>query len=205
VLWQDSGASALCRTGEGAALNAPSHKRRFISITVRPSPWEKQCFVELARLRGVTEGQLALQAVRTCLDLGHIVSGTPVTPPPITRTPSTDRVTIRLRPGDLANIQWRARERGELPSAYIAALVRAHIAAAPPLVRDEMQALKACASALASALHLLRRVRSTPATQGDRDLRGALTEMEGAVRNLEQDTRAFIEKALATWEAHIRD
>ncbi len=195
----------MCRTRAGVGMSTPARKRRFISITARPSPTEKQRFVELARLRGVTEGQLAIQAVRSCLDLARIVSGAPLTPPPVTRTPSTDRITIRLRPGDLKNIQWRARERGELPSAYIAALVRAHVAAAPPLARDEMQALKASASALGGALYLLRRARSTPGIQGDSNLRRALTEMEGAVRTLEQDTRAFIQKALATWEAHIRD
>jgi hypothetical protein len=187
-------------------MNAPSPKRRFISITARPSPTEKQRFVELARQRGITEGQLALQAVRTCLDLARYIPVAPLAPRPGTRTPSTDRITIRLRPGDLKNIRWRASERGHLPSAYIAALVRAHVAAAPPLARDEMQALKASASALGSALHLLRRAGATlPASQGGSDLRRALTEMQGAVRTLEQDTRAFIQKALATWEAHIRD
>jgi hypothetical protein len=200
--------SAVCRTRAGVGMNAPSPKRRFISITARPSPAEKQRFVELARLRGVTEGQLALQAVRTCLDLARYITVAPsqVAPPPAARTPSTDRITIRLRPGDLRNILWRARERRELPSAYIAALVRAHVAAAPPLARDEMQALKASASALGSALHLLCRAGSSlPASEGGSDMRQALTEMQGAVRTLEQDTRAFIQKALATWEAHIRD
>ena len=189
-------------------MNAPARKRRFISITARPSPAEKQRFVELARLRGVTEGQLALQAVRTCLDLARYitVASSVVAPPQAVRTPSTDRITIRLRPGDRKNIEWRAHERGELPSAYIAALVRAHVAAAPPLARDEMQALKASAAALGSALHLLRRAGSIlPASEGGSDLRQALADTQGAVRTLEHDTRAFIQKALATWEAQIRD
>jgi hypothetical protein len=163
---------------------------------------EKQRFSELARQRGLTEGQLALLAVRTCLDLAH---GAPTAPTQMARDPCTDRITIRLRPGDRKNIEWRARERGELPSVYIAALVRSHITAAPPLVRDEMLALKASAAVLSGTLQGLRRTGSALPTQADAGLKSALAEVEGAVRTLEQDTRMFIEKALASWETYIRD
>ena len=48
------------------------------------------------------------------------------------RTPATDWITIRLRPGDGTSIARRAAQRGIKRFAETAALVRAHLAVNPP-------------------------------------------------------------------------
>src|SRR6202012_2066367 len=82
-----------------------------------------------------------------------------------TREPATDRITIRLRPGDRHNINDRATRRGMKTSAYLAALVRAHIAANPPVPAAEFSKLKPMVAALAALGRVLaqldRRVSKT--------------------------------------------
>ena len=68
-----------------------------------------------------------------------------------------DRITIRLRPGDRLAIRHRAAERRMKDSAYIAALVRGHVAANPPLANHELSAFKAAVSLLAGFSRLFAR------------------------------------------------
>ena len=68
------------------------------SITVRPSAAEKARFATLARVAGVSESALALMAIRAFLEKEGTTG--PSFPGVQQRTPRTDRITIRLRPGD---------------------------------------------------------------------------------------------------------
>ena len=63
----------------------------------------------------------------------------------------TDRITIRLRPGDHQVIARRAAQRAMKASSYLAALVRAHVAANPPLAATELAALKQSVVVLAGS------------------------------------------------------
>ena len=197
--WQDSDTSALCRTGSGRAMSAAPAKRRFVSITARPTPELKNRFAEAAARRGLSESGLALIAVRTYLEL----TGFGPSPPAAPRAePATDRITIRLRPGDRRAIGWRASQRGTTASTYIAALVRAHIAANPPLTREELQALKVAVAVLAGAgrvLHPLARHASTTGQLPD-DLRQEVSRLATAVKALEERTSEFARAALVSWE-----
>ena len=82
------------------------------------------------------------------------------------RFSATDRITIRLRPGDGEWITHRAAQRGMKRSAYLSALVRAHIAQNPPLAANELSALKLSVVVLAGLGRLLaprpRRPRESP-------------------------------------------
>src|ERR1700683_4364725 len=118
-------------------MNCRSTRSSLPSITVRLSPRENEGFATLARSRGVSESHLALSAIRSVKDSG---SPDPYATGP--RSPATDRITIRLRPGDGEAIARRASERGMKPSAYLAALVRADLAVNPPLDAHELAALK---------------------------------------------------------------
>jgi hypothetical protein len=71
--------------------------------------------------------------------------------------PALDRITIRLRPGDRLAIRHRAAERRMKDSAYIAALVRGHVAVNPPLATHELTALKGAVSVLAAFGRILAR------------------------------------------------
>ena len=113
-------------------------RQRNPSITARPSLEEKARFTLLARHVGVSESEL-LRAIRTVLDRDG---------PWLARQPdlkwehvaASDRITIRLRPGDGLEVIRRATERGMRPATYVSALVRAHITANPPLPAAEVNA-----------------------------------------------------------------
>ena len=99
------------------------------TITARPTPQEKRAFAALAAQRQISESTLALIAIRAWLNL----QSPDLLPTPSSSGPALDRITIRLRPGDRLAIRARAAERRMKDSGYIAALVRGHVAANPPL------------------------------------------------------------------------
>jgi hypothetical protein len=164
------------------------------SITVRLSPREKEWFTTLARSRGVSESALALSAIRSIGDSGCL---DPYATGP--RTPATDRITIRLRPGDAR----RASERGMKPSAYLAALVRAHVGVNPPLTADEVAALKHSIVVLAGLGTLLAQATRNPALRGPglEDLQQNISRTRAGVAALEQRTHELVRKALISWES----
>jgi hypothetical protein len=97
----------------------------------------------------MSESALALRAIRTLLSRDE---------PWLARQPdlkwdhvaASDRITIRLRPGDGLEVIRRATERDMKPATYISALVRAHITANPPLAAGEVNALKTAIVVLAN-------------------------------------------------------
>ena len=110
-------------------MNDGALKSTAPTITARPTPQEKRVFADVAALRQISESTLALIAIRAWLDS----QSSDLPPLPSSSGPALDRITIRLRPGDRLAIRHRAAERRIKDSAYIAALVRAHVAANPPL------------------------------------------------------------------------
>jgi hypothetical protein len=193
--------SALCSTVEIVAVNTGHSNRRLPSITARPTPAEKQRFAELAAARGLSESALALIAIRALLR-SNTVASTAATQLTATREPATDRITIRLRPGDRHNISDRAVRRGMRTSTYLAALVRAHIAANPPVPTAEISKLKTMIAVLATLSRVLaeldRRVRETG--EGARELETNLYKTRVAVRTLELVMTDFTRAALVSWE-----
>src|SRR5580704_1997582 len=117
------------------------------SITVRPSAAEKARFARLADAAGMSEAALALKAIRAVLPPDGNAGSDSATV--AEHTPSTDRITVRLRPGDAAALARRATQRGMKASTYLAALARAHLAANPPLAVPELAALKTSVFVLA--------------------------------------------------------
>lgn len=182
-------------------MNAGPSNRRLPSITARPTPAEKQRFAELAVARGLSESTLALIAIRALLR-SNTVASTAATQLTATREPATDRITIRLRPGDRHNISDRAARRGMKTSTYLAALVRAHIAANPPVPAAEFSKLKAMIGVLATLTRVLaeldRRVRETG--EGARELETNLYKTRVAIGALEIVISDFTRAALVSWE-----
>ena len=105
--------SAFCCTRAGFLVNSRAPNSRGPSITARPAPDEKERFAELAASRGISESTLALIAIRALLESSA---------PPARTVPSgsrhqaaTDRITIRLRPGDGRALNDRAARRRMKP------------------------------------------------------------------------------------------
>ena len=171
------------------------------TITARPSREEKARFVELATRLGVSESTLALNAIRLLLDSNPSTSD--VLQPVSGRDPATDRITIRLRPGDANAILDRATRRGFKPSAYIAALVRAHVTHNPPLLTKEVLLLKEGMAVLLRLGKLLAHLHHEAATKGilPPELAKELIQTRALVTGLERVTHDLIKAALIAWES----
>jgi hypothetical protein len=140
----------------------------------------------------LSESALALTAIRAVIATD---SGSLDPYATCERTPATDRITIRLRPGDGEAIARRAVQRGMKAATYVAALVRAHVVVDPPLAAKELAALKQSVVVLAAMGRLLARTRLSPgASQED------LHRTRAAVADLEQSTHDLARAALISWE-----
>jgi hypothetical protein len=184
---------------------SPTSRSPGLSITARPSPAEKARFSTLARAAGISESRLALMAIRAFVDAEDGTHEPAQYDPAAERVRATDRITIRLRPGDGAVIARRARERGVKTATYLAAMARAHIAADPPLFAHELAALKQ-SIAILSGLGLLlgQTVRSPdPSVAGLEELRQILSRTRAAAAALEQRTHDFTKAALIAWESRF--
>jgi hypothetical protein len=183
-------------------VNGNTSSSSHPSITARPTHIEKQRFVEVAAARGISESALALIAIRSLLE-----SNPPPTDGAATesrRQPATDRITIRLRPGDHRALDQRATQLGMRTSRYLAALVRAHIAASPPLTVDEIAVLKHGVAVLAQLGRALSRTAHELRSAGTLppELQKELTLTRTVVAALEQRTHDIARSALTTWESH---
>ena len=165
------------------------------SITVRPSPDEKARFAALAALTGLSESALALKAIRTVLRLDVVPADAAAA---TAWGPATDRITFRLRPADREAIARRAEQRRMKVSTYIAALVRAHFAANPPLAAHELSALKQSVAVLFAVGQFL--AKSARAASTDM-MREDLKRTRAAVAAVEQRVHDFTKAALISWES----
>jgi len=175
------------------------------SITARASPAEKARFATLADAAGISESKLALMAIRAFVDAKGRTQGFAESDPAAERVRATDRITIRMRPGDGAVIARRAKERGVKTSTYLAAMARAHVAAAPPLVVNELAVLKQSIAVLAGLGTVLAQSGRNPALNavGLEELRQTLNRTRAAVAVLEQSTHDFTKAALKAWESRF--
>jgi len=121
------------------------------------------------------------------------------------RARATDRITLRLRPGDGAVIARRAAERGVKTATYLAAMARAHIAADPPLFAHELAALKQSIATLSALSTLLAQSLHSSALSalGPEEARQILSRTRTAVATLEQHTHDFAKAALIAWESRV--
>jgi hypothetical protein len=193
--------SAFCRNRRWRAMTDSRLKSTAPSITARPTPKEKRSFAEVAAKLRVSESTLALIAIRTLL-----ASDVPDLPARKSSSePAVDRITIRLRPGDRLAIRHRAAERRMKDSAYIAALVRGHVAANPPLAAQELAALKATVSVLAGFGRLMARTAREAAQAGvlPRNLQQDLGRTRALVADVERRLHEFAQAALVTWEGRV--
>jgi len=165
------------------------------SITARPSVVEKMRFKALALRSGVSESALALVAIRNLLGSDDEKSETLTA---MERLAATDRITIRLRPGDGAVIARRAAGRGMKASGYLSALVRAHVRRNPPLPHAELAALKSSVTVLAGLGQIFARLaRSSVLTDADGEaLRKDIAQARVVLAGLEQRTHALAKAAL---------
>jgi hypothetical protein len=148
----------------------------------------------------MSESTLALIAIRSLLDCNDVSEPNAA---PARRERSTDRITIRLRPGDRRAINERASRRDMKASKYLAALVRAHVATDPPLTENELGAYKQGVILLAGLGRLLTRISRDGARAGSvpKDLQQELSLTRAMVAGLEKVTEKLACAALKSWES----
>jgi len=123
---------------------------------------------------------------------------------------TTDRITIRLWPGDGLAVMQRAAERGFKPATYISALVRAHITANPPLPSAEVNVLKMSLGVLAGLGTVLADTSRHGIPSGPQAelYREAIQRTRGEIAALEQRivdlTKAKRHQAHACWRTATR-
>jgi hypothetical protein len=193
--------SAMCCTRGLALVISDRAGSRLPTITVRLSPEEKQRFAELAASRGLSECALAVVTLRALLIPG--TSSVLDIPNASPREAATDRITIRLRPGDGAALEARAARRRMKTSTYLAALVRSHIAAAAVLTADELETVKQAVVVLAGVGRLLSRIARSGSQEGSLspEMRQALAQTRSVVAAVEQRTSYLARAALRSWES----
>src|SRR6185312_4062666 len=133
------------------------------------------------------ESTLALRAIRILLD-GDKPWSRQQSQIDSEHTAASDRLTIRLRPGDGIEVIRRATERGVKPATYVSALVRAHISANPPLPTSEIGALKSSIAVLAGLGTLLGHTsrHGIPSGPQGEVYREAIRRTRGEIATLEQ-------------------
>lgn len=192
----DEGNLAHARTRLHARCSMPS-------ITVRPSTEEKARFKLLAQQVGLSESALALNAIRALLERDEqwLRRQSPLDSEHVA---ATDRITIRLRPGDGLGVIRRATERGFRPASYISALVRAHLTANPPLASAEVKALKMSICVLAGLGTLLANTSRQGIASGSQgEIYGeAIRRTRREIVTLEQRIVDLTKAALLAWETH---
>ena len=191
--------SAFCCKRAFAIVTNDRPKFPAATITVRPTAAEKQLFAELAASRGISEARLALIAIRALIDSQP---ANPLISAAIRRSAATDRITIRLRPGDAESITRRAEQRRMKASTYLSALVRAHVAANPPLTTDELNTFKKTVMVLTGVGRCLAQVaRNSNTGDGSRELREELNRTRVAIAALENRMSEFALAAIQSWES----
>lgn len=189
------------QAGERHVRRARSARPCGPSITVRPSVEEKARFGLIARHAGLSEGELALRAIRLLLDRD---AGWLARQPELKweHVAASDRITIRLRPGDGLEVIRRATERGMKPATYISALIRAHITANPPLPAAEVNALKTSIVVLANLGTMLAKTSRHGISSGPRGelYREVLRRTRGEIATLERRIVDLTRAALIAWE-----
>ena len=190
--------SASCSNLNVAAGDGDRHESLYV-ITVRLPRTEKDRFRSLAASRGVSEARLGLIAIRTLLNDAPM----PDSAVPLVVDPASQRITIRLRAGDRQRIRERAAARRMKDAGYLAALVRAHVVADPPLPVDELQQLKATVAALRIAIaDLSTNLQVLARDRGSLDMLWRdLRETRAQVVDLERQFHAYTLAAVKAWEA----
>lgn len=182
----------MCHKG---AMNADEFLRCRVPAGVRNR------FDALARERGATSSSL----LRSLIDNALSAAGGAATfggAEPQTASARSERLTVRLRPGDGQRFRARAAARGAKSATYLAILVRAHLSADPPLPETELIELKRVLSELAAVARALRSHGGSGNDPGGIDRQ----ELWSALDRVEQTRRAtaeFVKASIASWESDL--
>lgn len=170
------------------------------SITAWPTSDQKAGFAALADSRGLSQSKLLGLLIEALLARSpNAQTATQVQ----AKSSERDRITVRLRPGDGKLLRSRAQRRCMSYTTYVAALIRAHVRADPPMPIEELSLLErslAEVSAMSRSLSQLARA----AKEGQGADAGRLPELESireALEQLRQSLREVVKANRISWES----
>jgi hypothetical protein len=172
-------------------------------VSARVSPQTKVAFVALAKSRGITESKLLTLLVDTVLEQNPMHSAPGREASDEHAGAATERLSLRLRPGDRSLIDARAGARNMKPASYLVALIRAHVRGGAPLPTAELNTLKVAVgelSAIGRNLNQLARLANTGQGLGA-SLGNELRETQVRVEDVRRYVADLVRVNLMSWEA----
>jgi hypothetical protein len=169
-------------------------------IAAWATPDRKVQFAALAASRGLSESKLLGLLIDSVLARN---AGDEAGDERRDQAGEGDRITLRLRPGDGKWLRLRAQRRGMRYTTYVAALIRAHVRADPPMPLDELGRLE---RGLAEISAIGRRLNQIAGAVGerqgvDRGLREELAAIREVVEELRQALREVVKVNRISWES----
>ena len=110
-------------------------------ISARVTAAKKSQFTALAHQQGLTESALLKRLVDAALLASEVVQSDVIEP--VERVAASGKISVRLRPEDLLLLRERAKARAVPTGTYVSFLIRSHLRSLPPLLPQELAALKA--------------------------------------------------------------
>lgn len=178
----------------------PANLRTRSSITAWPSPDQKAGFAALAHSRGLSQSKLLGLLIEALLARSPMAQAAGQVQP---ESSERDRITIRLRPGDGKLLRSRAQRRRMNYTTYVAALIRAHVRADPPMPLEELSVLERClaeVSAISRSLSQLARA-AREGQDADSGQQPELGSVRKAVEELRQALREVVKANRISWES----
>jgi hypothetical protein len=157
-------------------------------------------FAELAASRGMSESALLTVLMDTVLEQNEM-------PDRVVRNAeadaATERVSLRLRPGDRRRVDARAAERNMKPASYVVALIRAHVRHDAPLPAAELNALKVAVGQLSAVGGILNQLvhASHAGAAPVGDLVQTLRETVARIEDVRRCVADVVRAHLMGWEA----
>jgi hypothetical protein len=167
-------------------------------VTVRLPAEKKARFGALAASRGLSESGLLRELIASLLATNGLDSATEGTCP---NAGDTNSFRVWLRPGDGKLLRVRAHRREMSYSAYVAALVRAHLRADPPMPLEELAQLE---RSLAEVSAVGRRLAQSVVMAGQGVNVATLAELSAvhhALEELRQALRDVVKVNRISWES----
>lgn len=166
-------------------------------LATRSTPERNARFAALAASQGKSVSALLDQLIDTVLE-----------EPPSTSVMEvcenrSERVSLRLRPGDSALLKARAATRGMKPASYVVMLLHAHLRREGPVPTVELNVLKRCVnelSAIGRNLNQLTRA-SNSGEYCDLAMLNNLQSVQREVAELRAGVVAYVRQNLMSWEA----
>jgi len=168
-------------------------------VQCRIDPYLKLRLRAVAQQRGLTESGLLQRLVVAAVGLPPVSTNSILT---TERVGPLTRLSVRLRPGDHAQLRERAAGRGLARSTYVSMLVRTHLRNVPPLPDRELTELRNAVGALGIVGRNLNRIARIANRTGrlegitTRDLQSMLDAFE----KLRIQFKSLIEANIASWE-----